>query len=321
MTDKELAKLLPTLPLEKRLEAIIAKYVGGAMSSHYDGDTPGPEADRRIAKSLMAKIKPWLTQDQGPIRAEIEKLPTFDSYGGRFRCEAVFYRISDVLEIFDKFARLERADVPPLATHLPTGESCSHTQPPESVKDVENPRVASRLPETATGTLPAGVRQTPRIDGNHHSVRAFARDIDFAVDVTEPREVLLGRFEDVLMRLRWQTVRETIDSLERAGWLNSDDAAGVRATLSAAVPRSIPFTRAPVPGPNRAEGDRRDAATPPADRHKALIDARNDIMAAIVKLRGGYAVKMDACDEAVAALDIAIGLAFSTSADPRVVPR
>lgn len=63
-TDKELAAALPALSVEARIEAIIAKYVGGAMSRHYDGQTDGVTAERRIAAELMRKIKPWLGEAQ-----------------------------------------------------------------------------------------------------------------------------------------------------------------------------------------------------------------------------------------------------------------
>src|SRR4051812_19027068 len=59
-TDKELAQILPTLPLEERIEAVLRKYVGGAVSGAYDGETPGPTADARIAHYLMGKLRPWL---------------------------------------------------------------------------------------------------------------------------------------------------------------------------------------------------------------------------------------------------------------------
>ncbi len=38
-----------------------------------------------------------------------------------------------------------------------------------------------------------------------------------------------------------------------------------------------------------------------------LIDARNGLRDAIVRLRGGHGATQDACDQALAALDIAIG--------------
>ncbi len=49
------------------------------------------------------------------------------------------------------------------------------------------------------------------------------------------------------------------------------------------------------------------------DARLDLIAARNKLMTAITALRGGYATVMDDCDEAIAALDLAIGHAFMTS--------
>jgi len=64
MTDVELAQLLPTLDLEQRIATVIAKYVGGAVSRHHDGETEAPTADARIAAYLLRKMKPWLLQAQ-----------------------------------------------------------------------------------------------------------------------------------------------------------------------------------------------------------------------------------------------------------------
>jgi hypothetical protein len=47
--------------------------------------------------------------------------------------------------------------------------------------------------------------------------------------------------------------------------------------------------------------------TPVEDARAGLISARNTVMGAIVSLRGGHAATTDACDEAMAGLDIAIG--------------
>lgn len=66
-TDKELAALLPTWPLERRIEEVIRKYVGGAMSTYYDGETNASEADAKIAAYLLRKLKPWLGEAvEGP---------------------------------------------------------------------------------------------------------------------------------------------------------------------------------------------------------------------------------------------------------------
>jgi hypothetical protein len=62
-------------------------------------------------------------------------------------------------------------------------------------------------------------------------------------------------------------------------------------------------------------------STPTADPRAELIAARNGLMAAIVKLRGGHAATMDDCDEAMAVLDIAIGKAFTERPTPPVVAR
>ena len=48
-----------------------------------------------------------------------------------------------------------------------------------------------------------------------------------------------------------------------------------------------------------------------------LIDARNRLRDAIVKLRGGHSSRVDDCDEALASLDIAIGLTGLRSTDAR----
>lgn len=61
-TDKQLAELLPTLPLEQRIEEVIRKYVGGAMSV-YNGENSAEVADAQIAKYLLRKLKPWLPKD------------------------------------------------------------------------------------------------------------------------------------------------------------------------------------------------------------------------------------------------------------------
>lgn len=61
-TDVQLATILPTLTVEQRIEAVIRKYVGGATSAHYDGETPSPMADARIAAYLMRKLRPWIRQ-------------------------------------------------------------------------------------------------------------------------------------------------------------------------------------------------------------------------------------------------------------------
>lgn len=66
-TDKELDALLPTLSLRDRIEAILAKYVGGAMSRHYDGKTNGLKADRQIAEELTRKIARWLPQEPASV--------------------------------------------------------------------------------------------------------------------------------------------------------------------------------------------------------------------------------------------------------------
>jgi hypothetical protein len=60
MTDKELAVLLPTLPLERRIEAVIAKYVSGASSVAYNGENSGDVASAIIARQLLVKLRPWL---------------------------------------------------------------------------------------------------------------------------------------------------------------------------------------------------------------------------------------------------------------------
>lgn len=60
MTDKELAVLLPALTLEHRIERIIEKYIGGAVSAAYDGERTDAEASRHIAAYLTRKIRPWL---------------------------------------------------------------------------------------------------------------------------------------------------------------------------------------------------------------------------------------------------------------------
>ena len=65
MTDKELAAVAPTLSLEQLIETVIAKYLGGAVSSHYDGETPSPVADQRIAAYLVRKMRPWLPKQEG----------------------------------------------------------------------------------------------------------------------------------------------------------------------------------------------------------------------------------------------------------------
>ena len=46
---------------------------------------------------------------------------------------------------------------------------------------------------------------------------------------------------------------------------------------------------------------------PKSSARELLIDSRNRLMKAIVKLRGGHSAVMDDCDEAMAELDIAIG--------------
>lgn len=70
-TDKDLAALLPTLPLAQRIEAVIRKYVGGAVSKEYDGDTSANVADARIAAYLLRKMRPWLPKESasGPLPA------------------------------------------------------------------------------------------------------------------------------------------------------------------------------------------------------------------------------------------------------------
>ena len=62
-TDKELAAALPTLSLEERIETVIRKYVGGAVSTYFDGETDARTAHARIAGYLMRKLRPWLPKD------------------------------------------------------------------------------------------------------------------------------------------------------------------------------------------------------------------------------------------------------------------
>lgn len=57
MTDKELAVLLPKLPLDQQIEHVICKYVGGASSRWRDGETPANIGDAGIAKDLVGKMK------------------------------------------------------------------------------------------------------------------------------------------------------------------------------------------------------------------------------------------------------------------------
>jgi hypothetical protein len=70
LTDEQLTELLPTLPREERLAAIIAKYVGGASSVCHDGETPAHIADARIALELVRRMQPWLEGDPGPPRTQ-----------------------------------------------------------------------------------------------------------------------------------------------------------------------------------------------------------------------------------------------------------
>jgi hypothetical protein len=81
-----------------------------------------------------------------------------------------------------------------------------------------------------TGSTAASNRETPTM-----LVREAASDIDFAIDVTEPREVLLARFEEILtafsLRLRILTVHETIESACDSGWLRDEDIEHIIATL------------------------------------------------------------------------------------------
>lgn len=44
----------------QRIEAVIRKYVGGAMSSAYNGENTTLEADHEIAAYLLRKLKPWV---------------------------------------------------------------------------------------------------------------------------------------------------------------------------------------------------------------------------------------------------------------------
>jgi hypothetical protein len=78
-------------------------------------------------------------------------------------------------------------------------------------------------------------------------VADIAGDLDFAVDVTEPREVILKRFADIIapyrLKVRQQAVRETIESLAEKGWLEPDEAAGILATLPADTPATALVAR------------------------------------------------------------------------------
>lgn len=65
------------------------------------------------------------------------------------------------------------------------------------------------------------------------AVDEVARNLDFAVDVTELRETMLARFREILLGMRLSTVRDTIQSLQQGGWLSPDDARHVLATLGA----------------------------------------------------------------------------------------
>jgi hypothetical protein len=79
-TDKELEAALPAMTLPDRIEAIISKYVGGAMSRHYDGQTDALTAERRIAAELMRRISRWLPSShpeaQGSRLAHLESQGT-----------------------------------------------------------------------------------------------------------------------------------------------------------------------------------------------------------------------------------------------------
>jgi hypothetical protein len=60
MTDTQLEAVLPTLSAFERVEVLLAKYVGGAVSRAYDGATSAPQADAQIGYHLARKMRPWL---------------------------------------------------------------------------------------------------------------------------------------------------------------------------------------------------------------------------------------------------------------------
>lgn len=60
-TDADLAKALPGMTQEQRIETIIRKYLDGGISRDaYDGETPANVAARKAARHVIVKLRPWL---------------------------------------------------------------------------------------------------------------------------------------------------------------------------------------------------------------------------------------------------------------------
>lgn len=106
-----------------------------------------------------------------------------------------------------------------------TGSNLTEQQKEDHKRVDGDRRAASPTVSTA-----AGSRVAPSA-----MAMELARDIDFAIDVTEPMPVRLSRFYDLIaahqIRLRVLTVHETVESLHASGWLKRKDAERIIATL------------------------------------------------------------------------------------------
>lgn len=134
---------------------------------------------------------------------------------------------------------------------------------------------------SSAGAAPVGAR-APQLAS---AISRAARDIDFAVDVTEPRAVLLRRFEDILTAFAADLTKGDSDGIRstRRGGHHAEDATPDTPTapgISAAAESRSVFASA-EPG-LRATGDQQPTAprTAPPLRSDTARDSGIDLVGA-----------------------------------------